>query len=81
MTTNNEKMIETAATTVNEIAKNADKTGMFFMGLGFLGGIGLTFGAIKGAKIARKKISDKKAAKIEKKIQSDGPVIVEKVVE
>lgn len=55
--------IETAATTVTEVAKQADKTGIIFMGLGFVGGIGLTFGAIKGAKAIKKKISDKKAAK------------------
>ena len=65
MTDNNEKMIETAATAINEVAKKADTTGIIFMGLGFVGGIGLTFGVIKGTKVVKKKISDKKAAKKE----------------
>ena len=64
--------IETAAnattTAINEVAKSADKTGLIFMGLGFFGGIGLTFGAIKGAKVIKKKISDKKAAKAQPKL-------------
>ncbi len=73
--------IETAATTITEAAKQADKTGIIFMGLGFVGGIGLTFGAIKGAKAIKNKISSKKAAKLEKKIQNDGPAIVKKEAE
>ena len=64
----NNETIETAATTVAEVAKSADKTGLIFMGLGFFGGIGLTFGAIKGAKVIKKKISDKKAAKAQPKL-------------
>lgn len=68
MPTNNENIIETATTTVNEIAKKADTTGIIFMGLGFVGGIGLTFGVIKGTKVVKKKISDKKAAKAKKEI-------------
>ena len=77
----NNEMIETATTTVTEVAKKADRTGLIFMGLGFVGGIGLTFGAIKGAKVIKNKVSAKKAAKLEKKIQSDGPVIVKKEAE
>ena len=59
----NNETIEVAANTVTEVAKKADRTGIIFMGLGFVGGIGLTFGAIKGAKVIKKKISGKKAAK------------------
>lgn len=59
----NNETIEATATTVAEVAQKADKTGLIFMGLGFFGGIGLTFGAIKGAKVIKKKISGKKAAK------------------
>ena len=55
----NNETIETAATTVTEVAKKADRTGLIFMGLGFFGGIGLTF----GAKVIKKKVSAKKAAK------------------
>ena len=66
MPTNNEVMIETA-NTVEEVAKAAkDNTGAIFMGIGFLGGIGLTFGAIKGVKVIKKKVSEKKAAKAAK---------------
>lgn len=59
----NNETIETVATTVTEVAQKADRTGLIFMGLGFFGGIGLTFGAIKGAKVIKKKISGKKATK------------------
>ena len=59
----NNEMIETATTTVTEVAKKADRTGLIFMGLGFFGGIGLTFGAIKGAGAIKNKISARKAAK------------------
>lgn len=59
----NNEMIETATTTVTEVAKKADRTGLIFMGLGFFGGIGLTFGAIKGAQAIKKKVSAKKATK------------------
>ena len=59
----NNEMIETATTTVAEVAKKADRTGLIFMGLGFFGGIGLTFGAIKGAKVIKNKVSAKKALK------------------
>lgn len=68
----NNEMIETATnattTAINEVAKQADKTGIIFMGLGFVGGIGLTFGAIKGAKVIKKKISAKKAKKAQPKL-------------
>ncbi len=69
MPTNNETIMNTVDTTVNEVAKTAaDNSGLIFMGLGFVGGIGLTFGVIKGAKVIKKKVSAKKAAKAKKQI-------------
>ena len=57
MPTNNETIMETVNTTAQEVVKTAkDNTGVIFMGAGFLGGIALTFGVIKGAKVIKKKI-------------------------
>ena len=63
---NNEVVMGTVNTVANEAVKKADKTGILFVGLGFLGGVGLTVGAIEGVKAIKHKRSEKKAKKEKK---------------
>ena len=61
----NNEMIETATTTVTEVAKKADKTGLIFMGLGFAGGIGI----VAGCYVLKTKITKKRAEKAAEKFK------------
>lgn len=60
---NNEVMMETVNTAAQEVVKNSDKTGIVFVGLGFLAGTALTVGAIQGTKKIKKIRAEKKAKK------------------
>ena len=71
MPTNNETIIETVDVTANEVANAASKDhGFIFMGLGFVAGIGLTVGAVKGRKLIKKAVDKKKAKKAAKKAEA-----------